>query len=168
MKTTLQLPEESAPRGAVGRLRVLHLEDSPADAELIHSIMDADGLSFEVTRVPNRTAYEALLEQGHFDLILCDHGLPGYDGFTALQFARDKRPSTPVIMISGSLDDAQAVESLKNGATDYVLKQRLARLGPAIRRAVREAELRAQRALAEERVREQADLLNLTGDAIVV
>jgi signal transduction histidine kinase len=87
--------------------------------------------------------------QQKFDLILCDHGLPGYDGSTALRLARRLQPETPVIMLSGVLDDAHAVESLKSGATDYILKQRLARLVPAIRRALHEAEEHAEKKVME-------------------
>ncbi len=124
------IPSSSAAPAAAPHIRVLHLEDSAVDAALIHDILEQEGIGCDITQVPNRVAYEALLDQQTFDIVLCDHGLPGYDGFTALHFARSHRPETPVIMISGSLDDGQAVESLKNGATDYILKQRLARLAP--------------------------------------
>ncbi|HEY3913167.1 MAG TPA: response regulator [Verrucomicrobiae bacterium] len=126
-------------------VRVLHLEDSSADAQLIHMLMDDEGLHCSVMLAPNKPKYEAALIQHQFDLILCDHGIPGYDGFTALRLAKERQPLTPIIMISGTLDDAQAVESLKGGATDYILKQRLARLVPAIRRALLDAEEREEK-----------------------
>ncbi|HEX3718906.1 MAG TPA: response regulator [Verrucomicrobiae bacterium] len=126
-------------------VRILHLEDSAADAQLIHILMDDEGLRCDVTVAPNKPRFENALTENQFDLILCDHGIPGYDGFSALRFAREIQPLTPIIMLSGMLDDAQAVESLKGGATDYILKQRLARLVPAIRRALHEAEERDEK-----------------------
>jgi PAS domain S-box-containing protein len=161
-------PEDNPQTAAGGAVRILHLEDSPFDAELVQQILHDDGLAYDVAHVPNRAAFEALIEKQRFDLIICDHGLPGYDGFAALQFARSKQPETPIIMLSGSLDEVQAVESLKNGATDYILKQKLTRLSAAVRRALREAAEQKTRAAAEQRVREQANLINLTSEAIVM
>jgi PAS domain S-box-containing protein len=154
--------------GGVSCVEILHLEDSLEDSELILGIMEKEGLPCKVTLISQQTLFEEELEKRPFDLILCDHGIPGYNGFTALRFARKRRPDIPVIMLSGSLDDAQAVESLKAGATDYILKQRLARLVPAIRRALREAKEQKKQQESDERIREQANLLNLTGDAIIV
>jgi two-component system cell cycle sensor histidine kinase/response regulator CckA len=151
-----------------GCIRILHLEDSTADAELILSTVERGGLRYKITLTSDKSGFETALAAQAFDLILCDHSLPGYDGFAALRLARVRQPDAPVIMISGALDDEQAVESLKNGATDYILKQRLARLVPAIRRALHEAQERRGRQAADERIREQANLLNLTGDAIIV
>src|ERR1700722_433487 len=151
-----------------GCIRILHLDDSVADAELVRKRVEREGLRCNITHVSNKLSFETALAREPFDLILSDHSIPGYDGFTALRFAQETHPLTPVIMLSGTLDDAQAVESLKSGATDYILKQRLPRLVPAIHRALREAEDRKKRLAADERIREQANLLNLTGDAIIV
>ena len=93
-------------------VKILHLEDSPEDAELIRGIMDNEGLACDVTLISQQALFEMEIEKRPFDLILCDHGIPGYNGFTALAYARKRRPDIPVIMLSGSLDDAQAVESL--------------------------------------------------------
>ncbi len=98
--------------------RFLHLEDSWAVAEIVKHMLEREGFNGEVTVTTNRSGFEAALHREPFDLILCDHGLPGYDGFAALKLARVAQPLTPVIMLSGRLDDEQAVESLKNGATD--------------------------------------------------
>ncbi len=146
-------------------IRILHLEDSPADAEFVEVMLEQQGLNCRITRVPDQSGYELALRNGAFDLILCDHGLPGYDGFTALDFARRVQPEAPVIVLSGTLDDEQAVGSLRRGATDYILKQRLARLVPAVRRALLEADTKKTQQAAERRIREQANLLNLTSDA---
>jgi CheY-like chemotaxis protein len=126
-------------------VRILHLEDSAADALLVQSILEQERLPCAITLTKDRHAFQTSLAAQKFGLILCDHGIPGYDGFAALRLARELQPETPVIMFSGSLDDAQAVESLKCGAVDYLLKQRLARLVPAIRRALDDAAERAEK-----------------------
>ncbi|HWD20870.1 MAG TPA: response regulator [Verrucomicrobiae bacterium] len=148
--------------------RILHLEDSSADAELIATMLNLEGLACELIRASDRKSFEDALCQQEFSLILCDHGVPGYDGFTALQTAIKVQSGVPVIMLSGSLDDVHAVECLKAGATDYILKQRLPRLVPAIRRALQEARDQRKKRAADERIRAQANLLNLTRDAIAV
>ncbi len=135
-------------------LRILHLEDSPCDAEIIRDKLEADGLVCAITLVDSRQAFEAALGQNVFDLILCDHNLPDYDGFAALALARIRLPATPVIMISGTLGEEMAVDCLKNGAADYVMKQRLARLAPAARRALADVAKAAELARAEVAMRE--------------
>jgi signal transduction histidine kinase len=138
-------PSENSAKAEAGRIRILHLEDAKADAELVRYMVEQGGLPCDVTLTPDKPGFETALARQPFDLILCDHGLPGYDGFEALRCARELQPLTPVIVLSGVLDDAQAVESLKCGATDYILKERLARLVPAIRRALHEARERADK-----------------------
>jgi len=149
-------------------VRILHLEDSPADAAFILDALEDGGLACAVTHALNRSEFENAIKEEAFDIILCDNRLPGYSGFQALEFAKKHRPQVPVIILTGTLDDAQAVQSLRNGATDYILKERLPRLVPAIRRALDEADERIIKAAAEDRIREQANLLNLTRDAILV
>ena len=92
----------------------------------------------------SRDDFVAALERGGIDLILSDFTLPAFDGLSALKIAHDRWPDLPVIMVSGTLGEERAVDSLKNGATDYVLKERLARLAPAVRRAMQEVETRAE------------------------
>jgi two-component system, cell cycle sensor histidine kinase and response regulator CckA len=149
-------------------VQILHLEDSPYDAALILDLLDDGELTCAITHALNRSEFETAIEHQRFDIILCDHNVPGYSGFAALEFARTHQPHAPVIILSGALDDEQAVQSLKHGATDYILKERLARLIPAIRRALDEADERLIKEAAEDRIREQASLLNLTRDAILV
>ena len=93
----------------------------------------------------NRDDFVAALEQGGVDLILSDYSLPGFDGMSALKIARAKWPAIPSILVSGTLGEELAIDSLKSGATDYVLKERLSRLVPAVRRAMQEVEERAER-----------------------
>src|SRR5579872_4292634 len=84
-------------------VRILHLEDSSLDVELIHEMIRREGLNCEFTDVSDGPKFEAVLIEQRFDLIICDYGIPGYDGFAALEFARSKQPETPVIMVSGNL-----------------------------------------------------------------
>lgn len=139
-------------------IRLLHLEDDARDAELIEHKLKAAGFRCDTVRVSGRHEFEAALQQGAFDLILCDYNLPGYDGLAALAFAREKLPDVPVILVTGSLGEDEAVESLKRGAADYLLKQRLERLGPAVQRALQEAEERRQRIRGEVALRESEEL----------
>ena len=135
-------------------LRILNLEDDPLDTELIQADLAAGGIPSEITRVYRRDDFLAALEKGDFDLVLSDYSLPGFDGLTALEITREIRPEVPFIFVSGAIGEERAIESLKNGATDYVLKYRLERLVPAVRRAVREVEERTERRRAEEALKE--------------
>jgi PAS domain S-box-containing protein len=144
---------EGQDRNKSGVLRILLLEDSPLDAELIGAQLSEGGIVCELARVQTRDAFVAALEEGGADLILADYGLPGIDGLSALRLARKILPRVPFILVSGALGEEVAIETLKRGATDYVLKHRLERLLPAIRRAIREAEERSERERAEEALR---------------
>jgi signal transduction histidine kinase len=118
-------------------LRILHLEDSPADAELVAAVLDEGGLDCRITRVDAQAAFEQALADGT-DVILADYSLPSFDGAAALERARVKAPDVPFIFVTGALGEEKAVETLKSGATDYVLKHRLARLPGAVIRALRD------------------------------
>jgi PAS domain S-box-containing protein len=131
-------------------LRILLLEDDAADAELIQELFEADHLACKLTRVQTRAEFLSALETGDVDLILADYKLPSFDGLSALELALGVRPDLPFIFVSGTLGEDVAIEALKIGATDYVLKTRLSRLVPSVRRALREAEARAERKKAEE------------------
>ena len=102
-------------------IRVLHLEDSLRDAELIQAELEAEGLACDTRLVCGQEGFESALSGDSFDVILCDHNLPGYDGRSALELAREKAALVPVILLSGTLGEEEAVECLKLGATDYVL-----------------------------------------------
>lgn len=135
-------------------LRILNLEDNAADAELNQAMVCARWPHSEVVRVDTRADFVARLEGEKFDLIFCDYTMPGFDGREALFIAREKRPGTPFLYVSGTIGEDTAIEALKNGATDYVLKHRLMRLIPAVDRALREADERAERNRAEQAMRE--------------
>lgn len=125
----------------VARCRVLLLEDSPIDADLVRAHLDhVDGFAFEVEHVASRRSFLHALEQGGpLDLILSDFALPDFDGMQALELVRERLPETPFIFVSGVLGEENAIEALKRGATDYVVKLRMQRLRLVVRRALIEA-----------------------------
>jgi PAS domain S-box-containing protein len=134
-------------------LRILSIEDDPKDTELIQDLLETEDLACEVTRVDTQAALVASLEQGGIDLVLADYSLPSFDGLSALRLVMSSCPEVPFIFVSGTLGEEVAIESLKIGATDYVLKTRLSRLVPSVLRALREATERAERKRAEESLR---------------
>ncbi len=134
-------------------LRILHLEDDRQDAEIIQGVLESDGIVCQVTRVETQDGFVAALEVAGFDLILADFSLPSFDGLSALKIAAEKSPDVPFIFVSGTLGEEVAIDALKIGATDYVLKQRLSRIASSVRRALREASDRAERKHAEEELR---------------
>ncbi len=138
-------------------LRILMLEDSPTDAELIQEILESEGIGLTIERVETREAFVAALERGGFDVILSDNRLPSFNGLAALGLAQEKCPEKPFIFVSGTLGEELAIESLKQGATDYVLKQRMSRLAPAVRRALQEIEEQRRRKRAEEALRQSEE-----------
>lgn len=135
-------------------LRVLNLEDSVNDFELNEAMISARWPQCRLLRVDNREDFLAALQQEKFDLILSDYTMPGFNGCEALTLARTLCPEVPFLFVSGTIGEDSAIETLKNGATDYVLKHRLMRLIPAVDRALREAEARAERDRAEAAMRE--------------
>jgi PAS domain S-box-containing protein/putative nucleotidyltransferase with HDIG domain len=117
-------------------LRVLCLEDSPLDAELMTETMLRAGLPVETAVAPDKRRFEELLAEGPYDIILADYALPGFDAHGALELARAACPRTPFICVSGTIGEEATVELLKHGADDCVLKDRMARLPFAVRRAI--------------------------------
>src|SRR5258708_18126734 len=134
-------------------LRILSIEDDPKDTELIHDLLETEGIVCEVTRVDTEASLGNLCKQGGVDLILADYSLPSFDGISALKLAMKTCPDVPFIFVSGTLGEEVAIESLKIGATDYVLKTRLSRLVPSVRRALRDVTGRAARKKAAESMR---------------
>jgi signal transduction histidine kinase len=140
-------------------IRILMLEDDSADVELTKFALRKGGLNFSLARVESKDQYVQQLEQNPPALILSDYSLPGFNGHDALEIALEKCPETPFIFVTGTMGEEVAIETLKSGATDYVLKTRLSRLMPAVVRALREAEDRAQHRRAEEQLRESHEQL---------
>jgi PAS domain S-box-containing protein len=147
------------------RLRVLHLEDDAADAELVHAALEAEGTSLEVQRVETREGFLSAFASGGFDLILSDYALPAFDGISAVREVRRRGSDIPMILVSGTLGEERAVEALKAGATDFVVKQHLSRLGPAVARALEEAQERAALRRMEAELAESRRFLQRVIDA---
>lgn len=140
-------------------LHILHLEDDAVDALLVREMLKAGGVCAEVTVVSNRLDYEAAVERGNFDLVLADYQLPCFDGLEALAMLRARHLDVPFLFVTGSLGDELAVEALKNGATDFLLKDRLFRLVPAVNRAVAEAVTAGKRQQVEQALRDSEERL---------
>jgi PAS domain S-box-containing protein len=134
-------------------LRILSVEDDPKDAQLIEDLFETESFVCEVTRVETEAALLTSLDRGGIDLILADYTLPSFDGLSALRLATKMRPDVPFIFFSGTLGEEVAIDALRIGATDYVLKTRQSKLVPAAVRALREARERRERKQAEEKLR---------------
>lgn len=135
-------------------LEILYLEDSPADAEMVSERLHADGLDFNMRIVDNGDEFKKSLAESRPDVVLSDYRLPGFDGPAALELTHEKLPDTPFIFVTGTIGDDKAVETLKRGATDFVLKGNLARLVPAISRALNEKKIMQERHALFEALRE--------------
>ena len=116
-------------------LRILHLEDNAADVALVEAVLESEQVPFSLKRVATKNDFEAELKSGAYNLILSDFSLPGFDGMAALNIAKSIAPATPFLFLSGTIGEERAVESLKNGAVDYILKDRISRLESALRPA---------------------------------
>lgn len=138
-------------------LRILILEDVPTDAELIERQLQKAGIAFSSRHVETREDFIKGLAEFIPDLILADQKLPAFDGLSALEISQEKCPDTPFIFVTGSMGEEWAVESLKKGATDYVLKDKLYRLVPAIQRALQEVEEQKERRRLESELRQRLD-----------
>ena len=159
-------PSPNPPAIMPAPLRVLHLEDDPVDRELVRLALVHDGTAYDFVHAANEAEFSAALSHEKFALILSDFALPGYDGMSALVLAHAKCPQVPFLFVSGTIGEELAIESLRSGATDYVLKDRLERLLPAVQRALSEARERTKSAAAEtalrhseERFREMAETI---------
>jgi two-component system, cell cycle sensor histidine kinase and response regulator CckA len=131
-------------------IRLLFLEDNPRDVDLVRETLQSEGLECKIATVDSRKGFFDALDQRDFDLILADYSLPAFDGLFALDIALLKCPDIPFIFVSGVMGEELAIETLKSGATDYVLKQRLNRLSYSIRRALEEVEQREELQRARE------------------
>jgi signal transduction histidine kinase len=146
---------------SAGPLRILHLEDSDLDAELIEAELEHLGHPVVIERVMTRDDFAAAVVACRHDIILADYVLPTFDGVSALGIAREQCPDVPFIFCSGTLGEDVAVEALKNGATDYVGKQRLDRLSRTIVRALAEARAKADKVAAQAALQALNDTLEL-------
>src|ERR1041385_3806642 len=148
-------------------LRILHLEDEPDFTDLVRSLLQKEGLEARISTARNKREFEEALAGEPFDLILADYHLPDFDGLRALRYCRRDFPDLPFLIVSGTMGEEAAIESLRVGVTDYVLKLWPERLVPASRRAVREAEERKERKRIEtELIRREKYFRTLTENAL--
>lgn len=147
-------------------LHILILEDVTTDAELIKDELREAGTVFTPSCVKDKASYLKALDEFSPDIILSDYSLPSFDGLSALKLAGKKCPDVPFIFVSGALGEETAIELLKQGATDYVLKSRLSRLGPAVSRALQEVKERRERKLAEEELKKREQALELKSQSL--
>jgi len=131
-------------------LHILHLEDDPNDAALIQLTLQSGGIACTTTCVQNHDDFIAALEHNRIDLILSDSVLPASEALASADILHKQWPAIPLILVSGSMVEELAIDSLQRGATDYVAKQHLSRLVPAVRRAMQEVEVRAKNRRSEE------------------
>src|SRR3989338_4306172 len=122
------------------KLRILHLEDLESDAQLVERELRKDKLDFTIRRIDTREAFIKALDEFKPAVILSDYKLPGFDGVEALRIAREKCPDVPFIFITGTIGEELAVESLKNGASACVMKDRLLRMPSCVKRALKDVE----------------------------
>ena len=144
-------------------LRVLIVEDSPDEAELIVLALESAGYVIINQRVDNAAAMQAALEQQPWDVVLCDYAMPEFDALRALQLLQARQLDLPFILVSGTVGEETAVAAMKAGIHDYVMKDKLARLAPAIERELKEATVRQERRSALEQLRYRAYYDPLTG-----
>jgi len=157
-----------AVRASVAPLYFLHLEDNIPDAELISEVILQEWPHCHIDRVQTRGEFVSAIRGKSLDLILSDFTMPGFNGLSALAIAGRHCPDTPFIFLSGTIGEDAAVEALKNGATDYVIKDRMSRLVPVIRRALQSVHESKVRKETSRKLREQAELLDKARDAICV
>ncbi len=129
----------------MSNIKILHLEDSLKDSELIQSIIESGEIEHTYYLADNENDFINILETENIDIILSDYSLPDYNGNDALKFSKEKCSLIPFIFISGAMGEDRAIDAMLNGATDYVLKNKLERLVPAIKRALREQKLEIER-----------------------
>src|SRR4051812_8240848 len=148
------------------------IEDEARDAELAEHTLRHGGFDFSFKRVDTENDFLREIDEFRPSVILSDHGLPAFDGFSALHLAQEKCPDVPFIFVTGSLGEEMAIKALKSGATDFVLKHHLTTLPPALHRALNQAEFQLQRKRAEEALlvseERYRSLVELSPDALFV
>jgi len=142
-----------------GNLKILIIEDNKSDIDLLHRELKKNGLHFTSEIVETRESFESALDNFIPDIILSDYTLPAFDGLTAFHIKQNKSPDTPFIIVSGSIGEEGAVELIKNGVTDYALKDKLFSLAPKINRALKDAGERREKALTDEKLKAQNEKL---------
>src|SRR6187399_1687595 len=135
-------------------VRLIVVEDMPMEAEIAIRQLESGGFTCSWKRVETESALRVALAEAQPDIILSDFTLPGFDGISALEIAHELAPDIPFIFLSGTLGEERAIDALQRGACDYVLKTNMARLVPAVRRALNEAAAHRARASLEQQLRD--------------
>ncbi len=152
----------------MSRLKVLHVEDSERDFALVKRHLSGADYDVASIRVETASAMAAVLPKHQWDVILCDYSMPEFSALAALNLVKEMKIDIPFIVISGTIGEALAVEAMRAGAHDYLIKTNLARLVPVIEREINEADNRRARRAAEESVRLQSAALQVAANAIVI
>jgi len=148
--------------------RFLHIEENSQDADAVSGLIRKEWPDCEITLIRSEAELNEVIASRRFDLVLSNFSMPGFDGLAALSTVRQHAPDTPFLFLSGTVGEDKAVEALKRGATDYIVKDRMNRLVPALHRALSEVRQTSLRRRAEARLREQARWLDEARDAICV
>ena len=143
------------------------LEDDPIDAEIVSTTLRNSQIDFSATLVDNRADFIAAMEREHVDLVLADYSLPDFDGLSAIALVQSYDPEIPCILVSGVLGEERAIEALKSGATDYVLKGRLERLEPAFTRAIQERQERLRLQATADALQQSEERFRTSVEAMV-
>lgn len=146
--------------------QILHLEDNPADRALVRALLDEGGLACEIGYAQTRSEFVRALSEKSWDIILADYALPAFDGYAALHITQKLAPQIPFVFVTGVMGEDVAVETLKRGATDYIVKQKMERLVPAVVRAIKEAESKRRYKQAEEELKGTEQRFRLLIDSI--
>jgi two-component system, NarL family, sensor histidine kinase UhpB len=160
-----QTPRFATMNNEKGPLQVLIVEDSENDAELLDLELQRAGYDTSYQRVETASAMEAALGEKSWDLIVADYVMPHFSGLAALALVKQKGLDLPFIIVSGHITEDTAVAAMKAGAHDYVMKDNLTRLGPAVERELREAEVRHQRRRADENVKVEHAITRILANA---
>ncbi len=154
------------------QIKILHLEDNELDSELLLSTLIEEGVNFTVNRVINKQAYIYAIKNNLYDLILSDNTLPDFDGIDALRLAKNIQPQTPFIFVSGTLGEDVAIEAMRWGASDYVLKHKISKLGLTVKRVLQESRQKKELEIVNEKIKESEEKYRIitenSADAIFV
>ncbi|NWJ52384.1 MAG: response regulator [Bacteroidetes bacterium] len=150
------------------KIKILHLEDNPKDSQLVQSVLKRANVTFDYFFADNEQDFISLINNQNIDIILSDYHLPDYSGSEALLYAKSNFPNTPFVFVSGTMGEDAAIESLLNGATDYVLKNRLERLTSAVSRAFNEAQEQKARQKAEKELRKLSRAVEQSPNSIFI
>src|ERR1035437_9337049 len=143
----------------IGKLKILFVEDVKSDAELIFREIEKSKISFSKELVDNKSDYLEKLKDCEPDLIISDYSLPQFDGMTALLLRNEICPMTPFLLVTGSINEIVAVDCMKAGADDYILKDNLSRLGSAVLNSIQKARLAKEKKSAEEELQKSESRL---------